>query len=165
MQIVDWFLNLFTIANIGYFVLGATATCGYHLVKARLTNRTVIIKWQYLVLPLAMAIVLNIALQTQANADCVREFNDVLRTRVQITTENDEVSREQRELIYQWIHGLIFPADPATARLELDDPRREQDALELTIRTDKRFRELIEQQRGYERQRAENPLPPATCGQ
>jgi len=43
--------------------------------------------------------------QTQQNADCVREFQQVLRDRSSVTSENDKLSQEQRQLIYGWIHN------------------------------------------------------------
>lgn len=84
--------------------------------------------------------------ETRRNINCVREFNETLRIRAQITTENDQVSVQQRELIYRWIHGGG----------SLNRP--------LTEETDRVFADLIEQQREYERQRAANPLPPSICG-
>ena len=132
MQIVDWFHDLFTVENLAYFVLGGLVTCAYQLVKARLTDRTVIIKWQYFVIPLAMGIALNISLQTQQNADCVREFNQVLRVRSEVTSENDRISIEQRELIYDWIHNLVVPP-PEIARLPGRGPRRGKWAINLTL--------------------------------
>lgn len=164
MQIVDWFLDLFTVANLAYFVLGGTVTYAYHIVKARMTSGTVIIRWQYFAAPLAAGIVLNVALQTQQNADCVREFQQVLRARSEITTQNDDVSQKQRMLVYGWIHNLIFPP-PDIAGLDPQDPRRQKYGLELTQATDREFADLIKLQDEYDRQRAQHTLPPATCGE
>ena len=160
---LDWFLDLFTIANLGYFVLGVTATCAYHLVKAHFQDRTVIIKWQYIIVPMAMALVLHVALQTQANADCVREFNERLSIRSKITEENDRLSIEQRELIYDWIHGLIYPP-PDIAKLNPNDPVREKYSIDLTIEADKKFDASIKRQHEKLEERAANPLPPGNCG-
>jgi hypothetical protein len=161
---INWFLELFTLEHLLIFVCGGLGSGVWQIVKARFQRRIVIIKWQYVMIPFVLGAIAYTSVQTQDNADCVREFQRTLAVRAQITTENDEVSRAQRELVYAWMHGLIFPDDPAIAQLEPTDPRREQHAIELTIRTDREFVRLINQQREYERQRAVNPLPPATCG-
>jgi hypothetical protein len=102
-------------------------------------------------------------LQNQQNADCVREFNQVLRERSEITSENDKLSVEQRSLIYDWIHSLLFPP-PEIASLPGSDPRREKWAISRTLETDESFKASIEQQRANDARRAANPLPPPTCG-
>lgn len=160
---LDWFLDLFTVPNLGYFALGVASATGWHLIKARLQHRVTIIRWHYIAIPLVIGIASSMALQNQQNADCVREFNQVLRERAQVTTENDQISIYQRELIYEWIHNLIFPP-PGIADLPGSDPRREKWAIELTEETDKKFHESIEQQRQNEERRAAHPLPPPTCG-
>ena len=143
---VDWFIDMFTLGNLGYFFLGVATASAWHLVKARFQGRTVIIKWQYVAIPVAILIAAYMSVQNQQNADCVREFNETLQVRARITSQNDEVSLRQRELIYEWIHG-----GGSLNR-------------ELTQKTDREFADLIHLQREYEQQRAANPLPPATCG-
>lgn len=160
---LNWLLDLFTIEHLGYFTSGVGATCVWHLVKARYQHRIVIIKWQYITVPVAVLIAGYMAIQNQQNADCVREFNQVLRQRSQITSENDKLSIEQRTLIYNWMHDLVFPP-PEIARLPGTDPNREKYAIDLTLETDKRFRESLQQQRENDARRAANPLPPPTCG-
>lgn len=93
------------------------------------------------------------------------EDNDVRR-------QNDDISKYQRELVYEWMHDLIFPPSDI-ASLPGSHPAREKYALDLTIRTDqlfeqsiKRQRQLDQQQREIDQKRAENnkTLPP-DCGQ
>ncbi|MGV0793002.1 hypothetical protein [Mycolicibacterium sp. XJ1819] len=160
---LNWFIDLFTLDHLGYFLLGVASAAVWHYLKAQIQRRILVIKWQYIAVPFALAIVLYTAVQNQQNADCVREFNHVLRERASVTTQNDQISIEQRELIYTWIHALIFPP-PDIAALHDNHPLRRDYALRLTIATDMKFAELIEKQREYERVRAANPLPPPTCG-
>lgn len=160
---LDWFLNLFTLQGLFHFTIGVGAACAWHLTKARIQGRIIIFRWQYIAVPFVLGLAMHMALQTQQNADCVREFNQVLRERSAVTSENDRLSIQQRTLIYDWIHNLIFPP-PDIARLPGSDPAREKWAINLTVETDKQFRASIEQQRENEARRAANPLPPPTCG-
>lgn len=161
---LDSLANLFTIEGLLHFTLGVAAACTYHVAKARLRHRTVTIRWQFFALPLIAGVVIFTAVQTQQNADCVREFNQVLRDRSSVTSENDQLSIEQRRLIYDWMHNLVFPP-PEIADLPGTDERRERWALEITVETDKRFRESLEKQRDNDEYRRAHPLPPPTCGQ
>lgn len=161
---LDWFVDLFTLPNLGYFGLGVAAACVWHWWQARRKNRTLILDWRYIAIPFVFGIVAYVAVQNQQNANCVREFNQVLRERASVTSQNDQLSIQQRELIYDWIHNLVFPP-PHIADLPGSDPRRERWATDLTIETDKQFRDSIEEQRRNDAVRAANPLPPPTCGQ
>lgn len=160
---LNWLQDLATLEHLGYFMMGVASACGWHFVKARIQGRILIIKWQYIAIPLVLAIAAHMSVQNQENADCTREFNQVLRERAAVTTQNDQISIQQRELIYQWIHNLIFPP-PEIARLDTNDPVRQEYAVKLTRATDEKFAALIDKQREYERHRAANPLPPPTCG-
>lgn len=159
----DWFLSLFTLEGLLHFVTGVGAAGVWHLVKARIQGKIVIFRWQYVAVPFAFGITMFVAVQNQQNADCVREFNQTLRERSAITSENDRLSIRQRELIYDWIHNLVFPP-PDIAALPGSDPRRENWAINLTLETDRQFRASIEEQRSNDAIRAANPLPPPTCG-
>lgn len=160
---LDWFLNLFTLEGLGHFVIGVAAASAYHLLKARFTGKIVVFKWQYVAVPFAFLIAMSMAFQNQQNADCVREFNQVLRERSSVTSENDQLSIHQRELIYNWMHNLVFPP-PHIAGLPGSDPAREKWAIDLTLETDQQFRESINQQRENDAYRAAHPLPAPTCG-
>lgn len=159
----DWFIGLFTLEHLGYFMLGVTAAVGWHFLKARFQHKVLIIKWHYIAFPLVLGLASYMAVETQQSADCVREFQQVLRDRSTVTSENDRLSIEQRELIYEWIHNLIFPP-PDIAELPGSDPRREAWAIALTEDTDKKFAESLEQQRENDEYRLAHPLPPPRCG-
>jgi hypothetical protein len=163
MQMLNWLLDLFALEHLVSFMFGIASATTWHYVKARIQRRILVIKWEYIVIPLAVGVIAYMAVQTQTNADCVREFQQVLRERSQVTSENDRISTDQRELIYGWLHALIFPPSEV-AMLDTHDPRRQEYALQLTRATDAKFAELIAQQREFEQIRARNPLPPATCG-
>ncbi len=160
---LEWFTDLFTAQGLGHFCVGIAAASAWHLMKARCTGRVVIFKWQYIAIPMAVATTLYIAIQTQQNADCVREFQQVLRDRSSVASENDRISQDQRKLIYDWIHNLVFPP-PEIDKLDGADPVREKWAIDLTLETDKRFRASLDEQRENDEFRAAHPLPPATCG-
>lgn len=163
MQMLNWFLDLFTIEHLAAFLFGVVSAGAWHTIKARWQHRILIIKWQYIAVPLAVGIMAYTAVQTQNNADCVREFQQVLRDRSTVTVENDQLSLLQRKLIYDWIHNLVFPP-PDIARLPGSHPEREKWAINLTLETDRLFSESLQQQRENDAYRAAHPLPPATCG-
>lgn len=100
---------------------------------------------------------------SDATKACQVEFNTALRARSQITIENDKISRQQREVVYDWMHQLIFPP-PDIAVLPGSDPRREKYALDLTLRTDDLLRASIAEQREIDQRRADNPYPEPSCG-
>lgn len=160
----DWFIGLFTLPHLAYFGLGVVSSFVWHLTKAWWQRRIMIIRWKYIAVPLVMLIAAYTAVANQQNANCVREFNQTLRERATISTENDAISLEQRTLIYRWMHDLVFPP-PELADLELSDPARERWNLERTLHTDELLRESLEKQRDNDARRAANPLPPPTCGQ
>lgn len=160
---LDWFLQLFTLQGLWNFLIGVGATSIWHLAKAKMQGKVIIFKWQYVALPMAITVMMYIAVQTQQNANCVREFNQVLRERSAVTADNDRLSQQQRKLIYDWIHELIFPP-PDIAQLEGSNPAREKWAIAQTVETDKHFRESLEQQQENDERRAAHPLPPPTCG-
>lgn len=160
---LNWLLDLFTIEHLGYFTSGVAATCAWHLVKAHYQHRIVIIRWQYITIPAAILIAGYMAIQNQQNADCVREFNQVLRERSQVAADNDRLSIEQRNLLYDWIHNLVFPP-PHIAKLPGGNPVRERWATDLTVEVDRQFRVSLDQQQENDARRAANPLPPPTCG-
>lgn len=163
MPMIDWLMNLFTLQGLFHFMSGVGAAAMWHLSKAYFRRQVVIFKWQYIAAPLVIGITLYMANQTQTNADCVREFQQVLRDRSSVTSENDKLSQEQRQLIYGWIHNLVFPP-PDIAKLDGTDPARERWAVDLTLETDKKFRASLDEQRDNDEYRAAHPLPPATCG-
>lgn len=160
---LDWVLNLFTLEGLWHFLIGVAAASVWHCAKAKVQGKIVVFKWKYIAIPLAISITMYIAVQNQQNADCVREFNQVLRERSSVTADNDRISQEQRKLIYNWIHNLVFPP-PDIAKLDGTDPAREKWAIDLTLETDRQFRISLEQQRENDEYRAANPLPPPTCG-
>lgn len=160
---LNWFLDLFTLQGLFHFLVGVASAAAWHLAKAWRRGSIVIFRWQYIGVPLVIGITMYLANQTQSNADCVREFQQVLRDRSSVTVENDKLSQQQRTLIYHWIHNLVFPP-PDIARLDGTDPARQKWAIDLTLETDKEFRASLEDQRENDAYRAAHPLPPPTCG-
>lgn len=94
---------------------------------------------------------------------CQIEFNQALKARAQITTENDELSQEQREVVFHWMHDLIFPPAPYD-KMSTDDPRRQQWGIDRTIGASKRFQASIDRQEEIQKKREAHPLPDPTCG-
>lgn len=157
-------LALLSIDHLVSFCAGVAATCAWHFFKARRRREILVIKWQYIATPVVVALAVYMAAETQQNADCVREFQQVLRDRSAVSTENDQISIAQRKLLYNWIHALVFPP-PEIAKLPGGDPVREKWAIDLTLQTDKQFRASLDEQRENDEYRAAHPLPPPRCGE
>jgi len=159
----DWLLELFTIGHLGYFMLGVATAGIWHWVKARFQRKTIIIHWKYLGVPLALCIIGYVAAQNQQNADCVREFNQVLRVRSGISMENDRLSRVERTAFAEWLRVLLNPP-PEIAALADDDPRYQEWGRTITQHYYVQIKSIEDQQDANDRVRADNPLPEPTCG-
>lgn len=110
-------------------------------------------------------------------AECQREFNAALRQRAEISTQNDALSIEQRDLLAksldagsEWVNKLII-LPPDLADLPRTSPRVEQYGIDVTrayyerigkYRT--RINEISAEQQRLADQRAANPLPQPNCG-
>lgn len=95
--------------------------------------------------------------------DCQRQFNDALQNRAAITSENDELSQQQRRIIFDWIHDLIFPPKPYSD-MPANDPQRRDYQLTRTIETERKLQDSLNRQDVLQKQRDAHPLPNPTCG-
>lgn len=163
MPLINWVVDLFTLEGLVHFVLGAFSAFAYHWVKAKIKHCQIVFKWQYIVIPLCIGVIMYIAIQTQQSANCVREFQKALSVRSQITVENDQISVEQRGIIYNWMHSLVFPP-PEIAKLNPESPERQQWVLDLTVQTDRAFAKSITAQEELNEKRKQAPYPEPTCG-
>jgi hypothetical protein len=162
-MMTDWLLDLFTIEHLAYFMLGVVTAGGWHLIKARIQRNTVVIHWKYIGVPLALCIIVYVAAQNQQNANCVREFNQVLRVRSGISMENDQLSRTERTAFADWLRVLLNPP-PEIAGLADDDPRYQKWGRDVTEHYYTQIRAIEDQQIANDKIRANNPLPEPTCG-
>ncbi|AKF14280.1 hypothetical protein SEA_VINCENZO_18 [Mycobacterium phage Vincenzo] len=109
--------------------------------------------------------------------DCQREFNQALKARSQITTENDRISTQQRDLFTALDEAagtlvdrqLNPPAD--IAALPMDSPRRlawNEDVARVYYQRTSKLRgqiaDLRAEQTRLQHERAAHPLPEPTCG-
>lgn len=92
---------------------------------------------------------------------CQIEFNETIRTRTQITAENDRWSQIQRKALADWIHDLIFPP-PHIAKLSPESSERQNWVLIRTAEADHTIREAQAEQDENIRNRPHYPDP--TCG-
>jgi hypothetical protein len=173
-EVVNWFTGLATIGGFMYFLAGFG--CAYLVagVQSKLRNRELKIPWHISGITIGVVAIVITVLQSQVAyttaehtatevQDCQREFNSALNARARITSENDEVSQDQRFIIYSWIHDLLFPPPPFDV-MDPQDPRRQQHALELTMQTDNKFKASLDRQDVLQAQRDSHPLPKPTCG-
>lgn len=156
--------STFTFDHALYFTCGMLAAWAWQGTKSWLRHRRFQIKWRGLIWLVCVIVVSFITISTHQASECIRDFNHVLIQRADITAQNDQVSQDQRQLIYNWIHELLFPP-PSIARLAPDDPLRQQWAVQITLDTDRAFAKTNAQQQEYNDARAAHPLPTSTCGQ
>lgn len=108
---------------------------------------------------------------------CQVEFQQAITARSKISTENDELSRKQRDLLVEygratslWLSQLVnLPED--IAGLPQSDPRViawghavTQVYSEHAIRINTKLDVISKRQEQLEQDRRDNPLPQATCG-
>lgn len=132
MSMLNWFLELFTLANLGYFMLGVASACAWHVIKAKFQHRIVVIRWQYIAIPVMVGLAAYMAAESQQNADCTREFNQAIRDSRAITGANDHLSIRHRQKSSEkgraetkmWIM-VLRPPDPDMAARDFSDPVRQ----------------------------------------
>lgn len=110
-------------------------------------------------------------------AACQIEFNDALLDRAKITGRNDELSRDQRNLLAEldelqgvWINRIITPP-PEIAALDPTSPRRQAWNYDVThVYADRsaklraKVADITEEQDRLAKERGDHPLPEPTCG-
>jgi len=175
MSIVyEWFAGLFTVEGFLYFLLGFAAAYVYYYISCALKGKAPKVEWRSAGVVVGVIVIIITSIQSQQAFNtakktaedarrCQIEFNHALQSRTHITSENDEISQEQRRIIYDWIHDLIFPPKP-WSELDPNDPQRVAYGIMRTQRTDEVFKRSIERQDELQRQRDANPLPSPTCG-
>jgi hypothetical protein len=174
MAAYDWFAGLATIGGFLYFLAGFACAYLIELVAAKVRRRKLAIPWETGGIAIGVAAIVIVTLQTQIAYTtakntavevqrCQVEFNEALRARAKITTENDEASQDQRRIIFDWIHDLIFPPEPFST-MDTNDRRRQEYGITRTIQTEQAFQKSLAKQDVLQRQRDEHPYPDPTCG-
>ena len=169
-----WFAGLATIGGFAYFLLGFGTAYLTHCTRAWLRHKEIKIQWRIAGIAIGIASIVYVSLQTQVAyntaketaqevQDCQREFNDALKARARIGSENDEISQTQRRILFDWIHRLIFPPPPYN-EMETNDPRRQQYGFAITIETEQALGRSFARQDELQRERDQKPLPDPTCG-
>ncbi|QEA10798.1 hypothetical protein [Mycobacterium phage Weirdo19] len=125
----------------------------------------------------AFAVFAYSVVETQRLADCQAEFGKVLAQRSAITTENDRLSREQRDLLADfaeqealWLADLLNPPGEL-ADLDNSHPAyrsyeraRTRQFIETTASVRERIEAISAEQAANVEERASNPIPDPTCG-
>jgi hypothetical protein len=161
-QVTEQISNMFTLDHLAYFTAGVTAAWAWQAAKAWIKHRHVRINFRPIIIMASVIVLGFITISTHRASQCITEFNRVLTVRSMISDQDQEISLLQRKLIYDWMHQLIFPP-PEVAKLEPNDPVRQQWAVGVTIDTDRQFARSLTRQSNNEMERAKNPLPTATC--
>jgi hypothetical protein len=165
---IQWMSNLFTVQYGPYFMAGFIVAWGWHFLKSIARHKPKVrIKWNSLIIVLAILTFLWVAVTTQQNANCVHEFNRVIRIRAQISEDNDRWSREQRTAIAQWLAEILSPP-PDIAALRAEDPGNPK-VTKWAFAITTKYSDIIqnaqhEQDKNLE-ERKSHPLPESSCRQ
>lgn len=135
--------------------------------KACVARRfSVRIKWNYLAYAMATIVFMWVAVQTQQDANCMREFNETLRVRSKISEDNDHWSYVQRTALGDWLKDIVAPPSEI-AYLRANDPANPkvtQWALGITTKYSTMIQRAQSEQDDVLKERAAHPLPQPTCG-
>ena len=172
--VTNWFSGFATIGGWLYFLAGFGFAYAQACVRAKLRHKQVRLPWRLAGIAVGVSAMIVVTMQTQVAyttakqtaqevQDCQREYNQALRARAQITSENDELSQTQRQIIFAWIHALLFPPPPFNV-LPPGDPKRQEYGLTLTYNTERDFQASLKRQNEIQAYRDSHPLPDPTCG-
>lgn len=197
---IDLIAGLFQWATLVGFILGLLAQRGYCYGRAWWLNRhrplpggrrrhATRLDLNLVGRAIALCVVAYCVFATQSNADevrdlnkatreCQRQFFAALTARNNLTSENDQLSLEQRELLSDandaqnsWLRDLLAPTRSEIAALDVNDPVRQRYALErtevyfeTTNQITAKIAALQAEQRRIFDARQQHPLPEPTCG-
>jgi hypothetical protein len=94
---------------------------------------------------------------------CQKDFNNALRWRTQIQSENDALAARDRAALRQWLATLLNPP-PDIKQLDPNDPIRQAWGIGVTENYMSWARTIEEQRQHNEDERRAHPLPEPTCG-
>lgn len=173
-EIYQWFASLATLSGFLFFLAGFAAPHALYFIRCKIEHRSMKFSWCHSGIAVGVSTIIIISLQTQTAYNiakdtaetarsCQIEFAEALSARAKITTENDDISQEQRKIVFNWIHNLAFPPEP-WASMEVGDPRRGQYNMIRTAEAERDFQSSLKQQDYLLQKRAESMFPDPTCG-
>ena len=173
-QISEWFHGLATIGGFLYFLAGFLFAYIIHYIRCKIKHRSPKAQWRLGGIAVGVVAIVITSFQSQSAyitaqqtakdaRACQIEFTAALAERVKISNENDNLSQEQRTIVFDWIHDLIFSPPPYSA-MDPNDPERQAFAILRTQDTERKFGELIKRQNALIEERARHPYPDPTCG-
>jgi hypothetical protein len=174
-MVLEWFQGLATISGFLYFLTGFAFAYVQYCVRAKIRHKRITIPWHLAGIAIGCAAIVIVSIQSsiayntanetaQAQKLCNLQFRSALIERSKITRENDELSQEQRRVLFDWINALIFPPEPY-ASMEPNDPRRQGYGLDETIETRNLLFDSLRRQDQLQKDREAHPYPDPTCGQ
>lgn len=174
MIVTDWFAGFATIGGFLYFLAGFGFAYLQHCIRMKIKHKKITIPWHLagiavgigamVVFMFQSSIAYNTARQTALEQrECNIQFRAALLERSKITRENDELSQDQRMIIFNWFNKIVFPPPPYDV-MAVNDPPRQQFALNLTIDTREQFYESVKRQNKLQADRDRHVLPDPTCG-
>jgi hypothetical protein len=174
-MVFEWLEGLATLSGFLYFLTGFGSAYLLHCVRARLRHKRITIPWHLAGISIGTAAIVIITAQSsiayntakdtaEAQRLCNIEFRSALLERSKITKQNDDLSQEQRLLVFRFFHDIALPPPPFN-EMSTNDPRRAQFGLQRLLDTDAAFTDSVRRQNMLEQEREKHPYPDPTCGQ
>ena len=173
-EVYGWFAGLATIGGFLYFLVGFLFAYLVNWVRSKIKHRSTRVQWRLGGIAVGVVAIVIASFQSQSAyitaqqtakdaRACQIEFAAALAERGEIANENDALSHEQRKIVFDWIHDLIF-LPPPYATMDPNDPERQAFAILRTQDAERKFSELIKRQDNLIEERARHPYPDPTCG-
>ena len=173
-QISEWFFGLATIGGFLHFLTGFLFAYIVHYIRCKIRHRSTKVQWRLVGIAVGVVAIVITSFQSQSAyitaqetakdaRACQIEFTAALAERGKIINENDALSQEQRKIVFNWIHDLIF-LPPPYVTMDPNDPERQAFAILRTQDTERKFSELIKRQDDLIEERTRHPYPDPTCG-
>lgn len=172
--IAEWFTGLATIGGFMYFLAGFGFAYLQHYVRCKIRHRSIKIPWQITGIAIGIVAIIIVTFQSQIayttakntaleQKECNIQFRQSLIDRAKTTREDNDLSKEQRSIVFDWFHTILFPPPPYD-KMSTNDPMRQQFVLNKTLETEDIFAQSIDRQTQVQIERDRHPYPDPTCG-
>lgn len=173
-DVITWFMGFATFSGFAYFMTGFAISYAWWWWRCLKRHQKVALPWRYMGIAIGVAAILITSLQSaqayttaeqtsREQRECNIQFRAILLERAKITSENDDLSEEQRLIVFNWFSEILFPPSP-WKELSVDDPVRQQYVLNRTLETQAAFRASVDRQNAIQVEREKHVYPDPTCG-
>ncbi len=158
--------GLFSISGLVAFTLGVGTVYVWNHIKIVVTKRRtpkvrINKMWAgWVVVTLAVAFV---GVKTQQTWDCQSQFAAVLKTRSELSAQDNKLDGIERDALQTLVSQALSPP-PDIAPLPPDDPKRQAWGREITLDYFNTVQDARNQRDANQKEREQHPLPEPSCG-